>query len=415
MSIVLSATLALAASAVPSAQDAPSRVLQIRAAVVWTGAGERLENALVRIENGQVRSVSAGGELDPKWPSRVHDGVLTAGLIACGTESGAAGQLLDETRTVMPEARAAHAFQPEHGDFERLLQAGITSVVLAPGDEDLVAGLSCVVKTAGGRVLEPRAALALSFSGTALGRSIAQGSSFFGQAQGFAGATQGEGGPEDSGRTRRGTREPTSYAGALDVLGRLFASGAEPYAAARRGELPVLLSASQRHEVLRAVEFAKAQGLSGALRGAPLAGDPDLVEALKGSGLGVILPPTSAGQATRSLRNLAVLSAAGVPVAFELEAPRHAPIELRLDAARALAAGASREAAFRALTEDAARLAGVGERIGALSAGRDADLVLWSGDPLDLSSRVLAVYVDGELSWSAPEPQASAPRARDQR
>ena len=57
--------------------------------------------------------------------------------------------------------------------------------------------------------------------------------------------------------------------------------------------------------------------------------------------------------------------------------------------------------AWRGLTSDAARLAGVDERVGALEPGKDADFVLWSGDPLNLASRVEAVYVDGELAYSA--------------
>ena len=48
------------------------------------------------------------------------------------------------------------------------------------------------------------------------------------------------------------------------------------------------------------------------------------------------------------------------------------------------------------MTSDAARLAGVAKRVGSVRAGLDADLVLWSGDPVDPGSRVVAVYVDGK-------------------
>ena len=50
---------------------------------------------------------------------------------------------------------------------------------------------------------------------------------------------------------------------------------------------------------------------------------------------------------------------------------------------------------WKALTSDAAKLAGVEARVGALQRGMDADFVLWSGHPLNLTSRVEAVYVDG--------------------
>jgi imidazolonepropionase-like amidohydrolase len=59
-------------------------------------------------------------------------------------------------------------------------------------------------------------------------------------------------------------------------------------------------------------------------------------------------------------------------------------------------AGAPLEATLDALTSDAARIAGVGDRVGMLVGGRHADFVLWSGHPLDLTSAVVAVYVGGE-------------------
>ena len=51
---------------------------------------------------------------------------------------------------------------------------------------------------------------------------------------------------------------------------------------------------------------------------------------------------------------------------------------------------------MKALTSDAARLAGVDGRVGTLQAGRDADIVLWSGHPADATSRVITVWIDGE-------------------
>ena len=58
-------------------------------------------------------------------------------------------------------------------------------------------------------------------------------------------------------------------------------------------------------------------------------------------------------------------------------------------------AGVERSSAWRALTVDAARIAGVFNRVGSIGPGKDADLVLWSGDPLDLGSSIEGVYVNG--------------------
>ena len=65
----------------------------------------------------------------------------------------------------------------------------------------------------------------------------------------------------------------------------------------------------------------------------------------------------------------------------------------------AMKAGLSGEAAWAGLTSGAAAAAGVEERVGRLAEGLDADFVLWSGDPLDLSHRPVAVFVDGARVW----------------
>ena len=51
--------------------------------------------------------------------------------------------------------------------------------------------------------------------------------------------------------------------------------------------------------------------------------------------------------------------------------------------------------ALRAVTINPARIIGVDDRLGSLAAGKDADLVIWSGDPLDVMSRAERAFVDG--------------------
>jgi len=375
------------------------QVLQVRAREVWTSAGAKLEDGLVVIADGKIRSIGPASALDPKLPHVEHDGVLTAGLIACASQLGG-WALQDDTRAVLSEARAQHAFEPGQRAYGEALAAGITTLVLTPGPENLVGGLACAVKTHGGRVIAPEASLAINLSSRALGRSTISSGFFFGAAEEPA-AAQPDGAAESTARTGRGTREPTSYSGALSMLRELFQRGEGAFGRARKGELAVTLEAWDRHEVLRAAELARELGLRGAVRGAPLAGDEHVVAALKAAGLGVILGPYEADQTRASLESLARLAEAGVPAAFATAAPGATPHDLRLSAVRAFSAGAPREAAWRALTSDAAQLAGVGSSLGELAPGRAADLVLWSGDPLDLTSRVVAVYVDGARAFPA--------------
>lgn len=436
--------LALVAShpAAQTSQPGSSR-LQVRAARMVLADGTTVEDGVIVVEDGRIVRVGRGVELDPEIPIVEHDGWLTAGIVVCQTHSGAAGEAYDDARSVLPEARLAHAFDPTHSDFEEALRAGITSMVIAPTDGNVAGGITAVVKTTG-EILKKEAHLALSFTGSSLSGGPAGFSFFFGAGEpqvtqvccenlftedahahaeeevdetGETGdepagdaveppaplpppvqMARPDGGLEETSVTSRGSRFPTSYSGALRELGRLFAQSTRgAVARASSGELPVLIEAMNRNEVARALAFAKERGLKGAVRGAPLAAE--LVPAFRESGLGAVLGPYRVGQKRRSLESLRKLSEAGVPVAFALDAPEHRPEELRLSAAMALSAGAAPVQVWRALTADAARIAGVDDRVGLLERGKDADFVLWSGDPLNLTSRVVAVFVGGELAY----------------
>ena len=390
--------VALAPVLDPPATDPPPlpapTVLQIRASEIYIGDGTRITDGVLVLEDGKIKRVGRGVELDDRYPVLDHDGVVTAGMVAAQAQSGAAGETSDDARTVLPEARMAYGFRPSHSDFEKALAAGITSLVLAPSADNLIGGVTAVVKSAGGDVVVGEGHLSISFAGTALGGTAQPVQIFFGSAE--PANFDAAGGPENTEDSSRGSREPTSYAGAVRTLGELFAKPEGTLARVKKGELPVLLEAWSRHEVVRAAEFARRHELRGAVRGAPLAGDPHLVPILQASGLGVILGPFSLTQAPRSLDSVRVLQEAGIPVAFALGGPGNNPEMLRISAARAVTAGADQKNVWKALTSDAAKIAGVDARVGVLAPGKDADLVLWSGNPLNLTSRVEAVYVDGK-------------------
>ncbi len=67
--------------------------------------------------------------------------------------------------------------------------------------------------------------------------------------------------------------------------------------------------------------------------------------------------------------------------------------------------GLDRDVAIEALTINPARIIGVADRLGSLEAGKDGDVVVWSGDPLDVLSRVERAFLDGREIYTATGPE----------
>ena len=97
----------------------------------------------------------------------------------------------------------------------------------------------------------------------------------------------------------------------------------------------------------------------------------------------------------RTMRAAGILAKAGVLLAITTDHPV-VPINFLVhQATLAVKEGLDTETALRALTVNPARILGLDDRVGALKPGLDGDVVLWSGDPLDIMSRALRVFING--------------------
>jgi imidazolonepropionase-like amidohydrolase len=126
-------------------------------------------------------------------------------------------------------------------------------------------------------------------------------------------------------------------------------------------------------------------------------GCAEAVDRIKAANLPVAFGPLNVSDKREILETPARLARAGVPVAFISDAPAVAEEHLRVVAAFAVKYGMDREAALRALTTVPAGLVGVDA--GSIAEGKAADIVVWSGDPLALTSEVELVIVDGRVTW----------------
>jgi imidazolonepropionase-like amidohydrolase len=161
----------------------------------------------------------------------------------------------------------------------------------------------------------------------------------------------------------------------------------------------VVFGANRASDIRHVITFAQREKLRIAIRGADegwrVAGE------LASAGIPVILNPLndlpqSFDSVGATLENAARLNRAGVKIAFSFDDPQpHNIRKLRQGAGIAVAHGLPWEAALAALTRNAAEVFGVADRNGSIERGRPADLVLWSGDPLEVTTLADQVFIQG--------------------
>jgi imidazolonepropionase-like amidohydrolase len=356
---------------------------------------------VVVLEKGKVASV--GKALPAGLPrdavADFPDAWATPGWVDASSRSGLAGADDEMTRETTPCVRPLRAFDPASRDARRALDGGVTSIFLSPAGANVVGGIASVVKTAPGpagaaRVVREVAALKISLgSDPSAGNFPARGvpSSIY-------------------------ARRPTTRMGVLAVLrdAWLLGRAAGPASAdadlaamgrAAAGEVPVRALARTEEDLRTLLRAAKDLGFSPVAEGA--AEGYLLAEDLAKAGLGCVVGPLGHPVSGRgpdgtepALGNAAALHGAGVRIALTAGGDASG---LRDQAILAARFGLPREAALRAVTAAAAELSGAGDRVGSLAPGRDGDLVLFDGDPLEASSRVRLVLVDGEAVRGSEE------------
>ncbi len=170
----------------------------------------------------------------------------------------------------------------------------------------------------------------------------------------------------------------------------------EPIRRAMAGEAAVIVKVSRDDQIVACVDRFEEYGIK------PVLIDSDDVHKvagrIAGRVAGVLVPMNrmTATEKSGLRRNrLVEVSAAGIPIAF-LSQREEGAAELSVMAARAVAQGLAPSAALKGLTSDAAKMLCIEDRVGTLEAGMDADIVILDGNPMEISSSILRVFVNGK-------------------
>lgn len=392
----------------------PKSIIAITGGHVVPISSDPIPDGIVVIEDGVVTAVGTKVKVPRdavivdatgKW---VLPGFIEAhGHVGIHEESnGMAGNDTNEmTGPNMAAARAIDAIDIEDEGFRDALSGGITTVVVKPGSGNPIGGQTVAIKTWGGRTIDEQVVKSAVSVKSALGEN-----------------------PKRVYGSKNQT--PATRMGVSIIIRQAF-EDAKHYAAQRAaaaekgdpfrrdlwletlsrvldGELAWDQHVHRHDDIATAIRLADEFGyrlvINHGTEGNKVA------DILAERDIPVIFGPMFTSRSKvelrdRAIANLAVLAAAGVRVAITTDHPV-VPIQLLvLQASLAVKEGLPHDTALAALTVNPAQMLGLDARVGSLTVGLDGDVVIWSGDPLDVASRAETVFIAGArvYQWNEAE------------
>ena len=383
---------ALSASAPPVA-----RTHWLRAAKVLPMTGEVLEDGEVLVVDGKIRAVGKGlgvpeGAQRHEFPSAW----ITPGFVELHCHVGVSGGDINDS--VMPhnmDLRTLDLILQDSPELDRAVRAGVTTALIIPGSGSSIGGLGALVKTAGptfdDRLIRFPGALKIALHARG-GNPSRRGGDLGAHRLGLHAMlkiTMAEArdyhvawlAHEDGGASK------PDFNPRLDPLRGLF-----------RREFPCILHAYGQNDTMTSIRILK-WGLD-----LPMVISHGVYDSFKiGKELAATGVPMNIGprqyefDEARFIGNAGSLHGSGVDISICTDAPVVAQDQLQLQAAMAVRLGMPDRAALRGLTIVPARQIGIDDRVGSIEPGKDADLVVWNGDPLDPRNAPTWVMVDGRV------------------
>ena len=382
-------------------------MLLIRNAYIKPITGPDIPNGCLLAEDGRITAVAA--HIDAPEGCTVIDAggrLLTPGCVEAHCHIGLDNQCMrwegmdynEIVDPLTPQLRAIDSINPQDEAFPNAIRGGVTTACTGPGSANVVGGTFAILKLAGKRVdkmvLRSPAAMKCAFGENPKG--------CYGQ------------GKKQSPMTRM------AVAGLLrELLMRTIryrddkAAGKNPPLDVKleamlpvvNREIPIKCHAHRADDILTAVRIAREFDLKLTLDHCT---DGEIIaDELAEEGYPVFVGPSLGGKSKVELRNKSfttagVLYRAGLTVSIITDAPVIPLQHLPLAAGLAAAAGLPMEEAWRAITINPAQSLGISDRVGSLEPGKDADLVLWTADPLTtIGGEAYMTIVNGEIVYQA--------------
>ncbi len=295
---------------------------------------------------------------------------------------------------ITPYLRAIDAINPMDAAFNDALQAGITSAMIGPGSSNVVGGQFAFVKTHGRcidrMVVKAPAAMKIAFGENPKVNYSGQGTSP--STRMAIAAMLREELTKAVSYGKKKEQEPDMepdfrYECWLPVL---------------RGEIPLKAHVHRADDILTAVRIAKEFRLRMTLD--HCSEGHLIMEELQEAGFPAIVGPDMASRNKIEVQNMAfktvgLLAKQGILTAVTTDHPVSKIQFLPICAGLAVKAGMPQEEGLRSITINAARICGVDERVGSLAVGKDADVVIFDGSPMEVITRTLCTIIEGKIVY----------------
>jgi imidazolonepropionase-like amidohydrolase len=373
--------------------------IAVQGEVVYTMDGKTIENGIILVKDSKIERVGTAGEISVPEGYRLYSGkVVTPGLIDAHSVVGLAGMYnyehdqdqIEYSNPVQPELRAIDAYNPREGLVEWVRNMGITTLHTGHAPGALSSGETMIVKTTGdmrqSSIIDSSAMVTFTLgpgissrfnSPATRSKAVAMLRSELIKAREYLA------GKNDRDQARRPSLDLK-----LESLGKIL-----------KGDMRALVTVHASHDILAALRIAKEFGLKLVLDGA--SESYLLTDEILGADVPVIIHPSmirTVGVAMNASYTTAEkLRSSGIQFAFQSGYESYVPKTriVQYEAAIAVANGLPFEDGLAAMTIESARLLGVENRIGSITPGKDADIVIFDGDPFEYITRACVVIING--------------------
>ncbi|WP_246055142.1 amidohydrolase [Pseudalkalibacillus caeni] len=379
-------------------------MLLIENATIVVGTGKMIQEGKVLIDEGKIKKVGHFSvEREDLEVIDAFGKFVSPGLIDVHTHLGVheegignEGHDFNETSDpITPEVRALDGINPEEKGFEDARRAGVTTVQVLPGSANVIGGEMVTLKTFG-NIVDRMVIRQPSGMKAAFGENPKRIHGTKGRApitrMGVAALFRKE--------MRKAQQYLDKKQRGITVEDEL---GLENLCKVLRKEIPIRAHAHRADDIVTLLRLAEEFDIDITIE--HCTEGHRIPEYIAEKGFHASVGPTMSTRAKVELSDKGwntprILAEAGVPISITTDHPVIGIENLLSSAAMAVKHGLDEKEAWKSVTLTAAQHLGVEDRVGSIEEGKDADIVIWSGDPFDLRNTVETTIINGQIVYN---------------